>query len=555
MAQMIETYCQKKMNKSILVLIMMWCCGGILVAQVDTQVDTTTIKIGEELILTFEVETDSTSTVVFPEGQTFQPLELLESYAADTTKQDLKIKLIKKYGLTQFDSGVYRIPRQKILINDTILFSDSIAVQVNSVKVDTTKQKLYDIKPIIGVEKQRSGWGWFWWILGIGLIAVLLIFKLIWAKKTTHGNETEKNLPPYEHAKAALKALDEKHYFENNKIKSFYSELTLVLRRYLDEKVYGQSLESTTDELLEALHGLKKAKTIRLNDESLKNIEAILKRADLVKFAKSKPNFEIIRLDKNTIDSEIDQVKKGLPEPTEEELQMDLKYQEQLQRKKRQRQLKIAGISAAGLVLLTFIGSSLYFGFSTVKDTLLRHPSKLLLETEHWVSSEYGAPGITIETPEVLGRKSNDSVPPSRNNASTKIFGFFDENVPLKILIKSSKYPSNKDANQPQKEPIDLLNAAEKELDELGRLGGLNMLPRNEKFTTQNGQEGLKTYGSAMFPFEGSNAVSAEFVILGFSTADLLQQLIMVWATDDDYTKAISDRILSSVELIKSNQN
>jgi len=42
-------------------------------------------------------------------------------------------------------------------------------------------------------------------------------------------------------------------------------------------------------------------------------------------------------------------------------------------------------------------------GFSYVKDNLIGHPTKELLEDE-WVYSEYGSPNIAIETPKVLKR-------------------------------------------------------------------------------------------------------------------------------------------------------
>ena len=50
-------------------------------------------------------------------------------------------------------------------------------------------------------------------------------------------------LPPYERAKLALEKLDEEQYFENEEVKTYYSDLTLILRQYLDEKVYEQSLK------------------------------------------------------------------------------------------------------------------------------------------------------------------------------------------------------------------------------------------------------------------------------------------------------------------------
>lgn len=549
MRQQISTYHQI-MARLLLLLVL---CIGSLGAQVKTSVDTTTIKIGEELVLTLEVESDSTSTIIFSEGQTFQPLELLESYTADTTQNDLKIKLIKKFGLTQFDSGSYVIPQQKVLINDKVFFSDSLAVRVNAVMVDTTKQKLYDIKPLIELKKSRSFSSIFWWVLIIISVVSGLIYLFIWRKKTHENDLKEVQIAPYEKAKRALEKLDEKQHFENDKIKSFYSELTFVLRQYLNEKVYNQSLESTTDELLEALRTLSNSKKVDLKNETLKNIESTLKRADLVKFAKSQPDFEIIRSDKNIINQEIDAVKKGLPEPTEDELKRNREYLQELRRKKKQKQLKLAVISTMGVLLLTLIGCSIYFGFTPVKDTLLRHPSKLLLETEPWVSSEYGAPGISITSPEVLERVKQDSSNQKDRNISVKTFEFIPDNIPFRIVLKSSKYIT-KDDNKQQKNAIDLLEVADKELTALESLGASNMFPKNEQFITPNGQEGLKTYGRTDFPFDGANNQSAEFIILGFSTADLLQQLVIVWSSDDQYVDQITKQIMSSVELIKLNE-
>ena len=43
---------------------------------------------------------------------------MIESYKTDTLKDKDRYNLIKKYGLTQFDSGAYTIPRQKIIVGD-----------------------------------------------------------------------------------------------------------------------------------------------------------------------------------------------------------------------------------------------------------------------------------------------------------------------------------------------------------------------------------------------------------------------------------------------------
>ena len=249
------------------------------------------------------IETDSTQFVVFPEGQTFLPLEMIESYPIDTTKHDVKFRLIKKYGLTQFDSGVYFIPRQKIIIGDKTIFTDSLKVEVNNIVVDTTKQGLFDIKPIIEVSKSPSNW-WkyaFYIVLVLAVIAGLL-YWFVWREKPLTKEEKVALLPPYERAKIALQELDKSDYLKNEEIKEYYSELTDIIRKYLDEKVYDHALESTTEELISRLHLLKDGQQIDLSKEDIKTIENILKRADLVKFAKSKPDIALAELDRKTID-------------------------------------------------------------------------------------------------------------------------------------------------------------------------------------------------------------------------------------------------------------
>src|SRR5690606_34380121 len=60
-------------------------------------VDTTHIKIGEQINFKVSVETDSTAQVIFPEGQTFSPLETVEALKTDTVKKLDRMTLQKIY--------------------------------------------------------------------------------------------------------------------------------------------------------------------------------------------------------------------------------------------------------------------------------------------------------------------------------------------------------------------------------------------------------------------------------------------------------------------------
>jgi hypothetical protein len=536
-------------------LLLSMCCSFISLlgyGQISSSIDSTAIKIGAELLYKIEVKTDSSTLVVFSEEQTFLPLEMINSYAVDTTKKDGYYQFTKTFGLTQFDSGVYTIPRQKINLGGKLFYTDSLEVQVNPVLVDTTKQKLFDIKPLTEVEKSPSGfWGGFALFMLIFLGSSGLLYWFVWRKKPLSEAEKIAALKPYERAKLALEKLDEEQYFQNEEIKTYYSDLTLILRQYLDEKVYEQSLESTTDELVLRLKTLKEANQITLSPETIRNIETILKRADLVKFAKSKPDFQLARFDKSTIELEIDHVKEGLPEPTEEELLQDLAYREALAKAQKRKKTKQAIAIAAGVLLIALTGFVIHSGFTNVKDTVLRNPGKILLEKTPWVRSEYGAPGVTISTPVVLERQKVELAEEIKGKAQVFSFAYAEVDTPVDIIVNSSKFAAQAGEDGKAKDvPIDVLKVAEGVLDRFEKQGAKNIISRNEQFITPNGQEGVKTFGTGEF-LVGENLVKSEYIILGFSTPNILQQVILTWTANDIYADQIVERILNSIELIK----
>ena len=515
-------------------------------AQVTSSIDSTSIKIGEQITYQINVEADSTDLVVFPEGQTFQPLEMIESYQVDTTKNNAKFNLIKRYGLTQFDSGAYTIPRQKIIIGNRTLFTDSLKVEVNNVVIDTIKQGLFDIKPYTQVDKISSDW-WKYLLYGLLALALLgfLLYWFIWRKKPLSEDEKIALLPPYDRAKLALKKLEESDYLKQEALKDYYSELTLIIRKYLDEKVYDHSLESTTDELIDRLNLLKEGNQIDLSKESIKNIESILKRADLVKFAKSSPDVALAELDRTTIDSEIDQVKEALPEPTEEEKLLDEKYREELERKKKRKKVILTVVISVFLLSAIFTVFSLKYGFDYVKDTIIGHDSKELLETKNWVTSDYGAPPITITTPKVLRRIELPMPEEMKQQVDVSAFAYGS-------LLDFFSVSTNTSVFKNDKVKIDIEQAVDGTLNLFEQQGVQNLISKRDKFETPNGAEGLKTHGTADFPILNTDKFSkGNYVLLTFATNNVVQQVVIRWKKDDDYAEQMVQRILNSVELVK----
>lgn len=521
--------------------------------QVSSKVDTTQIRIGEQINYKINVEADSSALVVFPEGQTFLPLEAVEASNIDTTKNNAKILLSRIYKLTQFDSGVYTIPRQKIIIGDKPFFTDSLKVMVNPIEVDTTKQGLYDIKPVIEVDKTGGNWWKYLLItlLLIGLVAFLL-YWFIWRKKPLTEEEEIALLPPYDRAKIAIRKLDQSQFLLKSEIKKYYSELTLIIRKYLDEKVYDRAMESTTDELILRLQLLKDGNQIPLKKNTINNLQSILKRADLVKFAKSKPDTALAEMDRDIIDKEIDNVKASLPEPSEEEKILDKQYKEAQERKKKRRKVILTVAISLFLIIATIVGFGIKYGFGYVKDTIIGHESKELLEG-NWVESAYGFPPVWIETPRVLKRVDSPLPEEAKEQMSmtTFVYGTMLDIFSVAINTTTLNVPKQKPQTKETENPtFDLFKVSEESIKGFESKGARDILVKRDQFITPNAAEGLKTFGTFNIVIPNTNnVVNAEYALFSFSNENVLQQIIITWPDNDEYADEMVQRIIDSIEL------
>ena len=167
---------------------------GLRAQEVTSSIDSTSIKIGEQITYKIEVNSSPEDLVVFPEGETFAPLEMVESKDPDTLREQGKFRLLKEYFLTQFDSGKYVIPSQEVLIQNMTYRTDSFAVEVKDVIVDTTKQNLYPLKPSVTVSPGFSIPDWLWWLLAILAVAGAAVYLIVRKRKS---DDKVRELPPY----------------------------------------------------------------------------------------------------------------------------------------------------------------------------------------------------------------------------------------------------------------------------------------------------------------------------------------------------------------------
>jgi len=156
---------------------------------------------------------------------------------------------------------------------------------VNTLAVDTTKA-FKDIKGIKGEPYT------IWEILRIVLPIILILGLIgfgIYAYRRYKANKPifnmfTKPLPSADvEAISSLNELKDKNLWQNNAIKSYYSELTNIMRRYIERRYDFPAQEMVSSEIIGSLSNED------LSKDLVEKTEEILQTSDLVKFAKYEP--------------------------------------------------------------------------------------------------------------------------------------------------------------------------------------------------------------------------------------------------------------------------
>ena len=251
-------------------------------------------------------------------------------------------------------------------------------------------------------------------------------------------------------------------------------------------------------------------------------------------------------IDLEILSKELKKIKSILPQPSKEELEKNLKIQEELRRKRlKNRNNKIAIYSFLSLLLI-YLSASIIYGFTYVNDKIFQKQNLIFLESDNWVSSSYGAPPITISTPEVLIRNTDSLIFSLVESTSKSEFSYNNLKDPLTIRLTNFKLPENSSSFR-------LQDVMMRSIETIEKLGVKNIITKFEKFQTHNEAEGLMIYGSADFPLDKPNQFrKSKYKIFGFINNQDYKQIFISWEENDNYIVEIIDRIVNSIELVKN---
>lgn len=295
---------------TLILALVCLCSSSPMKAQqpvVSVQMDSTYVTFGCPMTFHLQAIVPEGQSILFPQDITksggivayddsAQYLLELDDFVVPTvdTVQQSNGMLTLQQDVTvyAFDSATLYIPPFEFLtsVGDT-LRTNSLALKVfvpfEQVEVDP--EKFCDLKDVEDPEFVLMDYIW-WFLIPLIVLALAAAGWFGWKYWQAHRKDTPveqpkpKPVPAHVEAMQALDALAEKKLWQNGQEKQYHTELTDILRLYIEHRFDVQALEKTTDEILDELYELAETQKA-----SLVNLDQILQLADLAKFAKYKP--------------------------------------------------------------------------------------------------------------------------------------------------------------------------------------------------------------------------------------------------------------------------
>lgn len=273
------------MKRYLYIVVLLISIFSFAQTEVKISADTNQVFIGD--IINLNIQVNSSEQILWPDiEEVITPLEIQNLSSIDSSFVNNQYVYSQNLSVQQFDTGLVVLSQLPFVSfqNDTF-YSDSLFFSFLAVPLDTTNA-IFDIKspkkvPFNFAEAKPYIYGFVGFIL-LSLLVYYLIKRF--KKNDTDIEEVVELIPCEIEAINALKNLESQSLCEKGFVKDHYVQLTTILRRYFDREYDIDTLESTTDETVEALTMLK------LDAKLVSCISELLTKADYVKFAKSKPD-------------------------------------------------------------------------------------------------------------------------------------------------------------------------------------------------------------------------------------------------------------------------
>ena len=287
----------------LIICVLATCFQNNCVAQnVSARLDSVNLLMGNLMTLHLEVVENKGDKGGFQIFKNIDPakgyvavcgdsVELRSSYTIDTV--DLgsgKIQLNYSVPVQAFDSGTYTLPRFVYVNGSDTFRSNQLTFNVVPVAV-TASDPIAPFASVVEPDGKRF-YDWvpdwildFWWIFIVIVIAICLFY---WSMRKYRKEGflpkilSKPVVQPWDAALSALEKLKSRKLWEQGFEKEYFTELTDILRKYLNDRFGINAMEMTSRQIMDKIYQSD------LRDKK-DYVNHILSVADFVKFAKVRP--------------------------------------------------------------------------------------------------------------------------------------------------------------------------------------------------------------------------------------------------------------------------
>ena len=281
-----------------------WAWSGFAEEHVAVaKLDTTQVQIGDPIHLKITLQTDEKNVVLFPvlSDTMDKKIEFISVSALDTLvdKKNRTKTYSRTFTLTIFEPGEYTFPEIPFWVKTTTdndyaeVLTNAVTVTVGAPEVDLEKD-IKDLKSVFKIslsevflETLKENKLYLLILLGLGLLTLvgIYVYRKWKNKEPLFVFASKPVVPAHVEALENLEILRLKQLWQNSLVKEYYTELTDILRIYIEKGLHINAVEMTSDELIEAVEG----STLENKSELIRLLQNVLPIADLVKFAKLMP--------------------------------------------------------------------------------------------------------------------------------------------------------------------------------------------------------------------------------------------------------------------------
>jgi hypothetical protein len=247
------------------------------------------ITVGDPIAVVIEGAGPPGTTLLLPQlADSVGPFTVLDAGPPVAGLRDGKVTVQRTAKVTRFRTGTASFPELHLLWvrapGDTaVAFSTPVPVRVKSLLTGPADvSKLHDLKPVVPLMRPR--W-WLWGLIAVGAAALIFAAwryrRLLRRRRIAVEPPPPPPLPPEVAFELGLESLRQQRLPELGRVKDYYGELSLLFRRYIEDRLGFPAVEETRGEIVRSIEG-----RTDLRAEEAAGLGAWLAEDELVKFAK-----------------------------------------------------------------------------------------------------------------------------------------------------------------------------------------------------------------------------------------------------------------------------